>query len=301
VANEQGKVGSIVIAGGTGFIGQALVRALAAHGEEVIVLTRATRASVRGARCVTWTPGLPGPWTECLGGARAVVNLCGETLAGRRWSDARKRVLLESRTRPAAALASVLRPLGRDAPKLLQASGVGYFGTGDAPVDETAPAGDDFLARLAVAWEAALAPAPPRTAVLRFGVVLGPGGALPRMVLPFRLFAGGPIHDGRQWLSWIHFDDAVAAIRFALDRDLDGPVNVTAPEAVRNAEFARIAGATLRRPAWFRTPRWALELLLGEQATLVCDGQRARPARLLAAGFNHAFPDLQSALENLLA
>jgi len=292
-----------VIAGGTGFIGQALCADLLADGHEVVVLTRkqpVAKDRAAGVRYVEWDPSSPASgWADALRDAEAVINLSGSSIAAGRWSAARKRELLESRTRPAQALIAASAALDRPPRRLLQASGVGYFGTGEAPRADSAPSGADFLAQLAVAWEATLAEAPMPSTALRFGVVLGPGGALPRMLLPFRLFAGGPIGGGQQWLSWIHLTDVVAAIRFAIERELAGPINVTAPTPVRNREFAAIAGRVLRRPAWLPTPALALQLALGEQATLVCEGQQALPTRLLAAGFEFRYPTLEAALLDL--
>jgi uncharacterized protein (TIGR01777 family) len=291
----------IVIAGGSGFIGQALAGALAADGHAVTVLTRGpTQGTAPGVRYLHWDGTTPdGACIEALRGARACVNLCGASIGAGRWTAARKRELIDSRVGPARALNAALARLDVPPALLLQASGVGYAGTGAACTDETTAPGHDFLARLAVTWEATLADAPVPATALRFGVVLGAGGALPRMLLPFRLWAGGPIGAGTQWLSWIHIDDAVAAIRFVIDRGLTGPVNVTAPNPVQNRAFATIAGRVLHRPALLPTPALALRVALGEQATLVCDGQRAVPARLLAAGFAFRYPELEPALRAL--
>jgi len=304
----------IVVAGGSGFIGQRLCRTLLADGFEVIVLTRAKREPESGGiRYLTWLPGTSGSLPEnntekqtdalkeALSGARAVVNLCGESIAGPRWTDARKRQLTTSRTQPTETLVAAVEELDVPPAVFIQASGVGYAGTGQAAVDESAPAGNDFLARLAVAWEKPVEKLSIRSVILRFGVVLdASGGALPQMLLPFRLFVGGPIGSGKQWLSWVHVDDAVAAIRFAIDSEISGPVHVTAPEPVRNASFARTVGRLMKRPALLPVPRLVMTAALGEQATLVCDGQQAIPARLLAAGYEFRFPTLDSALSDLL-
>jgi uncharacterized protein len=305
--------GKVVIAGGSGLIGTHLGADLAAAGHDVVVLTRnpgrraappsqpsSPRPSAGSIRAVAWSPDSPGPWRDELADARAVINLCGAGIADRRWSEARKRELIDSRVVPSRALIAACSAMAAPPPVFLQASGVGYYGTGERPFDEDCEPGNDFLARLAAAWEAPLDDAPGRPVAMRFGVVLdADGGALPRMLLPFRLFTGGPIAGGRQWLSWIHRDDAITAIRFLLDAPIAGPVNVTAPQSVRNAEFAAIAGAVLGRPALLPLSRFVLEAVLGEQATLVCDGQRALPARLEAAGFAFRFPELRHALTDL--
>jgi uncharacterized protein (TIGR01777 family) len=249
---------------------------------------------------VQWNPGEPGAWEAVLRGADAVINLCGASLAGPRWTESRKRVLVTSRTLPSRTLVDACNRLDDPPAVLLQASGVNYYGTGEAERDEHAPPGNDFLSRLARAWEAPLTDTPIRTASLRFGAVLDrTGGALPQMLRPFRWFAGGPIAGGRQWLSWIHVQDAVRAILFTMDSPLVDAVNVCSPNPVRNAVFARNAGRQLRRPALLPLPGIALRLALGGQATLVCDGVHAVPGRLESAGFEFRFPDIDAALVDL--
>lgn len=292
----------VVIAGGSGFIGGHLTRALIRREFAVTLLTRQARhASSAGVEFVQWDANSAGQWSRCLEGAHAVINLSGERIAGPRWTDSRKQRLLDSRIRPAMALVGAIRQSRNPPAQLIQASGVGYVGTGEQVADETTRPGSDYLAALAVAWEAAVADATIRCTIVRFGVVLAAdGGALPQMLLPFRAFGGGPIGDGRQWLSWVHIDDAVGAVLHALDRRMDGVVHVTAPSPVRNAEFARTAANVLARPSWLGIPRVVFELALGEQATLVCDGQRAMPKQLLDSGYSFAYPILAGALTNLL-
>jgi uncharacterized protein len=296
--------GKVVLAGGTGFIGRHLVPALRRTGYDIVVLTRdpRRRKAEEGVRHVQWQPDADGAWLQELEGATALINLCGAGIGAGRWTPARKRALVASRTGPSRTLVAACNQFAERAPLILQASGVGYYGIGDADHVEQSSPGDDFLARLAVEWEGPLAESRARTVALRFGVVFGrAGGALPQMLLPFRLFLGGPVADGRQWLSWIHIDDAVRAILHVIERaeTVSGAVNVTSPHPVRNADFARAAARALRRPALLRLPRWVLEAALGEQATLVCDGQRALPAKLLASGFGFRFPDLDAALADL--
>jgi uncharacterized protein len=294
-------VGKVVVAGGSGFLGTHLCGALADAGHEVVVLSRQPRPAAGRVRFVTWTPEISGSWEAALTDAQAVINLCGAGIADRRWSEPRKRTLIDSRVVPSRALIRACQAMTAPPAVLLQASGVGFYGTGETLRDEDAPAGNDFLARLATAWEAPLAEAPTRTVALRFGVVLDrSGGALPRMLLPFRLCMGGPVAGGRQWLSWVHRQDAVDAILFAMRAPLAGPINVTAPNPVRNAEFARIAGAVLHRPARLPLPAFVLQAVLGEQATLICDGQRAVPSRLAGAGFRFRHENLQDALNDLI-
>lgn len=297
--------GRVVVAGGTGFIGSHLVPALHAAGFEVVVLSRGRHPDAANVRYVQWDPARPdpaaAPWSETLSGALAVINLCGASAAAKRWTDARKRELVESRVVPSRALVAAANGLATPPAAILQASGVNYYGTGETPRDESSPPGDDFLAQLAAAWEAPLEETLIRTVTMRFGAVLDDRqGALPQMLLPFRLFAGGPVAGGRQWLSWIHVRDAVNAILFLIHSSIADAVNVTSPNPVRNAEFARIAGQVLRRPAALPMPRWVIETLIGEAATMVCDGVQARPAKLEAAGFEFQHPDLADALTDLV-
>lgn len=292
----------VVIAGGSGFIGRYLTRALVRRNFCVTLLTRGARPSSSAeVEFVQWDGRRAGDWSRCLSGAHAVINLCGERIAGPRWTERRKLRLRDSRIQPAAALVQAIRQLRNPPAQLIQASGVGYVGTGEHVADETTRPGSDYLAQLAVAWEAAVEGVAVPYTIARFGVVLATdGGALPQMLLPFRLFGGGPIGDGQQWLSWVHIDDAVGAVLHAMDRRLEGVLHVTTPNPVRNAEFAQTAGDVLARPSWLRIPRIAFELALGEQATLVCDGQRAMPKRLLESGYAFTYPELASALASLL-
>ena len=295
----------IVIAGGSGFIGRRLAAQLAADGDPVVILTRQSAKQVGPVEFVHWDASGPGDWQDRLENAAAVINLCGETIAGPRWSDARKQTLTDSRVIPTQALLSACAQCSAPPGRFLQASGVGYYGTGDAACTEQSSSGSDFLAQLAVAWEAPLKDIPvsgmPVTA-LRLGVVLGrKGGALPQMMLPFRMFMGGPMGSGLQWLSWIHLDDVIAAIAFLLRTEaLSASYNLTAPEPIRNHQLADAAAAALKRPNWVPMPRTVMNLLLGEQATLVCDGQQALPQLLQSEGFQFQFPDITTALNNLL-
>ncbi len=295
----------VVIAGGTGFIGRRLSAVLGGSGHDVVVLSRAAaRPPVGPVRFVTWQ-GVPATgddaWKGEIEGARAVINLCGETIGGPRWTEARKAALIESRVAPTAALVDAVNGARHPPSVFVQASGVGYYGTGERTVTEQSPAGEDFLAMLAVRWEAALAELRPdvRPVIARLGVVLGrTGGALAQMLVPFRLFVGGPIASGRQWLPWIHLHDAAAILAgFVDDVEASGIYNVVAPQAVRNSEFAAAVGDALHRPTFMFTPRFLLNALLGEQATLLCDGQHVVSERL--SGFPFTYPTLAEALDNL--
>lgn len=303
----------ILITGGSGLIGSALTEELAGAGYEVVVLSRSPEAVSglpAGARAVGWDAESPDGWGPEADGARAIVNLAGENLATWPWTEARKRRILGSRldaTRAVVrALEGAVKQASEPPPVLLQASGIDFYGPrGDEEVTEETPAGEGFLARVTIEWEAASAPAEAlgvRRIRLRTAMVLAEdGGALPKLTLPFRLFAGGPVGDGRQWVSWIHLRDEVRAIRFLLEHpEASGPFNLTAPEPVRNRELARTVGRVLHRPSLFRVPAFAVRAVLGEMADTVLHGRQAVPGRLRELGFTWDFPELEGALEDLL-
>lgn len=304
---------NVAISGGTGLIGGALAASLAADGEGVRILTRSpSRYEGRfpGCEVVGWGGARPENLAEALRGVGAVVHLAGESLADGRWTAARKQRLRDSRIHTTQALTAAIEWLAArgEAPEVfVQGSAVGIYGPrGDEELDEASSTGRDFLATLCRDWEAASEPLDRlgvRRVMLRSGVVLSArGGALPRMVLPFRLFAGGPIGSGRQWVPWIHLDDMAGAIRFLLGRpQARGPFNLVAPQPVRNREMAKLLGKTLRRPAFLPAPALALKLLLGEMSMVVLEGQRVAPAKLTAAGYVFRFPEAEPALRDLLA
>ena len=300
----------IVIAGGTGFLGRSLADALAREPatlqHDVIILTRQRVSSGRPSqpRLLTWAPcGAVGPWAAELDGASAVVNLAGESIGERRWSDAQKQRILDSRRLATRSLVSAIRQATRPPLVFVSGSAVGYYGPrGDEIVTEDAPAGSDFLARVCLQWEEEAARAEgPRTRVvrLRTGLVLArDGGALPKMLPPFWFGAGGPVGSGRQYWPWIHRQDWIDLVRFVIQTSaVSGPLNATAPNPATNAEFARLLGRALRRPALLPTPGFAMKVLLGEMAgALLLSGQRAVPAKVEAAGFRFTFGALEDAL-----
>ncbi len=301
----------VVVSGGTGFIGRALTASLDGDGHEVIVLSRHRAPAVApGAQVVRWRGGADdaqGEWRRLVDGADAMVNLAGASLADGRWTETRRRAILESRVRATRALVQAMADAGTRPQALVSASAVGYYGPlGDERVTEAHGPGSDFLAGVCAAWEEEARAAEAlgvRVVLLRTGLVLGRGGgALPRLAMPFRLFLGGPLGGGRQWMPWIHIDDVVGIIRLALERgDMAGPVNVTAPGPVRNREFARALGRALGRPAVLPAPAFALRLALGDMAdALLLSGQRAVPERAAKAGYAFRHADLTRALGNLL-
>ena len=299
----------VIIAGGTGLIGRALAEELLAAGHQVVVLSRRP-GQVRGlppnAEVAQWDGRTAKGWGHLIEGTGGIVNLAGENLAQGRWSAERKEALRTSRLQAGQAIVDAVEAARKVPYALIQASGIGYYGPhGDEEVTEDAPAGNDFLGRLAVEWEASTAAVETmgvRRAVIRTGVVLSPaGGALPRLMLPFRFFLGGPLGSGRQWMSWIHISDEVRAIRFLLENEAtSGPYNLSAPNPLTNRQMARVLGRVLRRPALFPVPSTALRLLFGEMADVLLTGQRALPGRLLAAGFRFRFTEAEAALNNLL-
>ena len=291
----------VAVVGATGLIGRTVAEALIARGDHVVAVSRGGSARIPGARDVRWDPAAGPPPPQTLEGVDAVVNLAGAPLQGKRWTAGRKRVIRESRTLTTRALVDAMAVEG--GPRVLvNASAVGYFGpTGDEEVDESSPPGGDFLADTCVAWEREALRAREhgaRVVLLRTGIVLASeGGALPAMALPVKLFAGGPIGGGRQWLPWIHIDDEVGLVLFALDDPaVAGPLVGAAPEPVRQREFVKALGRVLGRPALLPTPALALRLAMGEMATLALDGQRAVPRAAVSAGYAFRHTDLEPAL-----
>ena len=300
----------VLLSGGSGLIGRRLAQRLAAAGDQPVILSRRP-AKVddppAGAVVEEWDAADPQRLAELAEGADALVHLAGEGVASGRWTAERKRRIRDSRLRSTTAVAEALRRTGGRPPVLVQASAVGYYGPcGDEVVTEEHPSGDDFLAKVCVEWENASAPVEElgvRRALVRTGIVLSTeGGALPQMVRPFKLFAGGPVGSGDQWMPWIHIDDEVGAIEFLLRHDeARGPFNLAAPAPLTNREFSRAIGRALGRPSLLPAPAFAMKLLFGEMATLLLDGQRAVPARLEELGYEFRFADADAALADLLA
>jgi uncharacterized protein (TIGR01777 family) len=295
----------IFLTGATGLIGRALAASLAADGHEVVALSRgaAPEGLPAGTKVVTGDPSVAGPWQEELARCDGCVNLAGEPVAGGRWTDERRKRIRDSRVLSTRNVASVV---GAGGPRVLvNGSAIGYYGArGDEVIDETFPAGNDFLGHVALEWEEATRAAARRARVVlvRTGIVLSPdGGALPKLVLPFKMLAGGPIGDGGFWQSWIHVADQVGILRLALEDPLaQGPVNATAPDPVRNRDLARSLGRVLRRPSLLVAPAFAVRAVLGEMAEVVLASQRVVPSRALALGYRFRWPSLEPALRDLL-
>lgn len=294
----------IVVAGGSGFLGSALARAWRNDGHEVKVLTRHPRT----ADDVRWMPESDdGAWAAVLERSDAVVNLAGEGIADRRWDAARKAAILGSRVQTTRALAQAIRLCANPPRVFISGSASGFYGTNaDEPRTEESPPGSDFLATVCQSWEreTSAAAGVARLVLLRTGVVLArDGGALPRMALPFRFFVGGRLGSGKQYVSWIHRDDWIDMVRWALQNaDVSGPLNLTAPAPATNAEFTRALAQAMHRPALFPVPAFALRLLLGNEMadSLLLQGQRVLPARAQQLGFQFRFRDVVTALRNVL-
>ena len=317
----------IVIAGATGFVGTPLSASLQRAGHDVVALTRdAGKGASRlpsGVRALEWDAKTPaGAWAAELRGAGGVINLAGATIGPpKRWTERRKRILTESRVRSNDALVQAIAALPPEKrPKaLVSASGIDYYGDrpGGEPLDESAPAGDSFLAQLCVQWEASASAAEPlgvRVVAMRTAFAIGRDAlAFKLLALPFRLFTGGPLGSGRQWFSWIHVDDLIGLYTLAVERGdpslgselapsagkgqvLTGPVNAVAPDVRPLQEVAQEIGRVLHRPSWLPAPEFALRLALGEQADLLLHGRRAVPAKAQAAGYQFRYPTLAPAL-----
>jgi uncharacterized protein (TIGR01777 family) len=295
----------IVIAGGTGFLGGPLARSLAADRHEVVILTRRARLDQAPAvRYVGWNPdGTAGQWAAEIDGAHGLVNLAGNSIAARRWSDAHKQRILQSRVDATRSLVAAIRGAAHAPQAFVSATAVGYYGPlGAEIVTEDHPPGSDFLASVCRQWEseaARAASASTRVVCLRTGLVIEKdGGALPQMLPPFKFGIGGPLGSGRQYWPWIHRRDWVALARWTIDTpNVDGPVNATAPNPVTNLEFSKSLGRVLRRPALLPVPAFVLRMALGEMAdALLLAGQRAVPARAQQLGFRFGFTHVDDAL-----
>ncbi|MCA1560792.1 MAG: TIGR01777 family oxidoreductase [Acidobacteria bacterium] len=306
----------LVVAGGTGFLGHPLCEVYAEEGHELLILTRSVPpgaskhepgTGIPGITKIGWMPnGDAGSWACLIDGAHAVVNLAGESIAGRRWSEDQKDRIRSSRLHATRSLAAAIAAAERPPRVFVSGSATGYYGPrGPEPLTEQAPPGTDFLAALCVEWEqAAHNAARPETRIVtvRTGIVLDrEGGALQKMVTPFRMFAGGPLGSGSQYMSWIHRADWIEMVRWIVETEqAAGPINGTGPEPVTNAEFSKALGRALGRPSWLPAPAFALRVALGEMAdALLLTGQRVVPKRALDLGYHFRFPEIAGALRDI--
>lgn len=297
----------IAIAGGSGFLGHALSRRFLEDGHHVVALSREPgRAGDQPhLRTVQWTPnGETGPWSRELDGAGAVVNLAGAGIADKRWTAARKKLLLDSRVQSTKSLVAALRSIGAKPSVFIQGSAVGFYGSFDngPELDERSSPGTDFLAGVCVAWEAEAQPAAMlgmRLVILRSGISLSrSGGALAKMLPPFWFFVGGPIGSGRQYLAWIHLDDWVGLVAWAIANPaVSGPINACAPNPVPNRELARAIGRAVHRPAIAPVPAFVMKTMFGQLATdTLLRGQRVIPRRALDLGYQFRYPTIDQAV-----
>ena len=296
-----------VVAGGTGFVGNRLVDHLIRGGHSVVVLSRRERqSSSESISFCSWDMKLSDKLVQSLEGVDVVVNLAGEPIAAKRWTKTQKAKIIQSRLDATSALVEAIGRTTCKPQALINASAIGLYGASDdTPLFEDSKEGTGFLAQTCAQWESAAKKAEShgvRTVTLRIGIVLGVGGgALSKMLPPFRFFIGGPLGSGRQWMSWVHVDDLARLVEFiACHKTLHGPVNATAPKPVTMKEFARTLGGVLRRPAVFPVPGFVLKLLLGELSDMLLEGQKVLPEKAIQAGFRFKFAGLEEALKDLL-
>ncbi|MDF5725133.1 MAG: TIGR01777 family oxidoreductase [Rhizonema sp. PD37] len=302
----------VAITGATGFVGSRLVERLQEEGMKVLVLTRNTAFAQKifpstafpNVEIAAYTQNEPSFWHQ-LATCEAVVNLAGEPIGDGRWTPERKQEILNSRKLGTEKIVEAILNANPKPKVLVNASAIGYYGTSETAVfDEKSLPGQDFLAQVCQSWEAEaqkVTDVGVRLIILRFGIVLGMGGALGKMITPFKLFAGGPIGSGQQWFSWIHLDDVVNLIILALTKpEMQGIYNATAPHPVRMTELSKTMGQVMNRPSWLPVPAFAMEALLGDGAKVVLEGQQVLPQRTLATGFKYQYSHLQPALEQIL-
>lgn len=298
----------IFVTGGTGFVGRNLVSRLIGEGHAVTVLSRSEKVAERfpgGTSIVQGDPTEAGVWQESLKGQECIINLAGTSIFSK-WTPETKKLIMESRISTTRNIVDAMEPTnGRDV-VLFSTSAVGYYGFhGDEELTEESPPGDDFLARVAVEWENEALRAEEkgaRVVITRFGIVLGEkGGALGQMMSIFRKYLGGPLGSGNQWFSWIHMEDLVGAFVFLMThREISGPVNLTSPNPIRNRELAKTLGKVMHRPAFLSAPGFMLRLILGEFGSVLLEGQRVIPKKLLDNGYVFTYPEIDGALRSLI-
>ncbi len=299
----------VMISGGTGLIGRALIQRLLPAGHEVWVLSRSPGRSglPEPVHVLQWDARTSAGWIREFEQMDAIANLAGENLGAGYWTSGRKQRIIDSRLHAGDAFVEAFRQAERKPGVIIQASAIGYYGenSGNKVLSAESPPGDDFLAQMCVAWERSTQPVEDlgvRRVIVRSGLVLAKGAdLLQRLLFPFNLFVGGPLGGGHQWWSWIHMDDEVGALQFLMEnQQASGPFNLTAPHPVQMAEFGRTLAQIIARPYWFPVPKFGLRLVLGEMSTLVLSSQRALPVRLQQLGYPFKFERLRSALEDVL-
>lgn len=303
----------IVITGATGFVGTRLVKKLSQLGHEILIFSRNIERAKRifpltsfpTVTIINYVPTQSGSWQEKLSGYDAVINLAGEPIAEHKWTPEQKKILLESREIGTAKIVEAIANADDQPKVLINASAIGYYGTSETKTfDENSPSGNDFLAEICQKWENSAKKVEElsvRLVIFRFGIILGNGGALAKMIPPFRLFAGGPIGSGKQWFSWIHREDVVDLLILALNRaDIQGIFNATAPSPVRMNTLCDVLGKVMGRPSWLPVPDFALQLLLGDGAKVVLEGQEVLPKATQALGYEFKFSQIEPALRDII-
>jgi hypothetical protein len=299
----------IAVFGGTGFVGSRLVEKLHSQNDHVLIFTRNAQKANRqfsGMEIVSYNPLESGSWQEKIAGCDAVINLAGQPIADSKWTPDYKQKILQSRELGTRKIVEAIKNSSQKPKVLINASAIGFYGTSETAIfDENSPSGNDFLAQVCQKWESEAEEVKSvgvRLVILRIGIVLGKeGGALAKMLTPFQLFAGGPLGTGNQWFSWIHRDDLVNLFLTALKQEnMSGKFNATSPNPVRMNELCKTLGQVMNRPSWLPVPGFALQLLLGEGAQIVLEGQQVLPKETQAFGFQYQYPDLKSALTEIL-
>jgi uncharacterized protein (TIGR01777 family) len=297
----------IAVTGGTGFVGSALTKVLTDNGHRVTILTRnrERKAKQAGVSYVRWLTEGSRPEDE-MRDVDVIVNLAGESINSGRWTEKRKMRILQSRLKATDAVLKIIENLEKKPDVLVNASAVGYYGMSETATftEENRSAADDFLAKVVRQWEEKAAKAVGfgvRTVFARFGVILGESGALPKMIFPYKIGIGGTVGSGRQWLSWVHVEDAVGMIRFAIEQpEVEGPLNVTAPEPKRMRAVGETIGEVMNRPHWLPVPGIAMRAALGEMSSLLLEGQRVLPEKAVQLGYSFRYPELKAALASIL-
>jgi uncharacterized protein len=302
----------VAITGATGFVGSRLVEKLNQEGHQILILTRNVERAKRvfpasafpKLEIVAYNPKQAGEWQKAITGCDSVVNLAGEAIA-ERWTPEHKKEILESRQLGTRNIVEAIKQANPKPRVLVNPSAIGYYGTSEtATFDENSPPGNDFLAQVCQTWEAEaqrVKEVDVRLVILRIGIVLGNGGALAKMIGPFKMFAGGPLGTGSQWVSWIHCDDLVDLIIESLKRsDIEGTFNATAPNPVSMNQFSQTIGEVMNRPSWLPVPSLALEILLGDAAKVVVEGQQVLPKKTESIGFKFKYPTIKQAIADII-
>jgi uncharacterized protein (TIGR01777 family) len=298
----------ILMTGGTGFVGKQFTSRFIQEGNEVTILTRSLKESGQLSKGISYLQGDPtqkGPWQEAIPGHDVIINLAGASIFSK-WSDEYKKLIRDSRVFTTRNIIEGIPSKFEKEISLFSTSAVGYYGFhDDEELDEESPPGNDFLARLAIEWEAEALKAKEkgaRVVITRFGIVLGEkGGALGQMIPLFKKFIGGPIGSGQQWFSWVHIKDLAEAFAFLIKHpEIPGPVNVCSPNPVKNKDLAKALGRALHRPSFMPAPGFMIKLVLGEFGSVLLEGQRVLPRRLLKKGFTFQYPDIDKALQSII-